>query len=295
MLDQELIKRFLKLNRRQIIVTLLLFTPVVLQILKISLPEQFVFINTYILSGGFLMIPMLFIYVSIFGIPFASPTDLPGWYLSAAALVALLATPLFWYVVVRAVISFWDNISAKLSGRIKLCLIVILIILFYPFVYENIILPGVISRGFSVEAITPPEISIDNDKKRFYDENGSFEKYVVRDYLIRNDSNFETTHEVPRSAFAMCLYNTQSGAIINYTGYFADENGHGFVSGPNWNKIVLAPKSEVRFYLLGDMELSDDFDEILLSDSIVWGVNKYDCSKLTKKEIAGAETIEILK
>lgn len=296
---KETTKQFLRFRRRQILLTLLFFLPLVFILFQISLPQQFVFLNTYIMSGGYLIIPALLTSVFVFRIPFASPTNHPEWYLKMSFAVSILVTPVFWYLVASAIIASWDKFRSNFSGKTQFRLIATLVILLSPFMYKEIVRPAIVSSSFSIKMNTSSEISISHGYKEFHDENGIFRKYVLREFVLKNGSMLDTVYEIPRQAPVMCLYDTQSGAITRYGGYYADERGHGFVDPPTWNKIIFAPKSETKYYLLGDMISSDNFDEIVIPEKTVWSANK-GCSDLTRADIEagianGAEVIKILK
>lgn len=297
---KETVMGFIKYRRRQILLTLLFLFPLVFLLFHISLPQQFVFLNTYIISGGYLIIPALLVQVVIFGIPFASPNNLPEWYLKISFIFALIATPIFWYIFASVVIGLWDRFNKNLNRKVQFYLVIILVILFSPFIYKELIRPAIVSCSFSIEMNVPSEISIGSDYREYYDNNGSFDKYILQEFVLRNGSMLDTVYEVPRQAPEMCLYNTTSGSIVGYNGYYADKKGHGFVDPPYWNKIILAPKSEINYYLLGDMTLSDKFNEILIPKNSYWPPNNKDCSVLTKEDIeagiaGGAEIIKVSK
>jgi len=285
---------FLKLDLRKVIVILLLFgTPHILKLFGLTMASQYVLTN-------YLIYPVLIIIVIVFGIPFASPTNLPGWYQALAGIVALVTTPIIYYILICALIALWDDIFDRLCGSgSKICQRAILVILLIPFIYSAIYIPSLTASRFKVKKDVRSKISISADPKTFYDENGPFEKYILKEFIVRNDNDFEMKQSVPQSDGVMCLYDTKSGSLARYNGYYADEKGHGFVDPPNWNNVVVEPKSEARYYLLGDMTLSDRFDQILIPKDSYWPPNK-DCSELTKGDIeagiaTGAEIIRITK
>lgn len=280
---------FLKLDLKKVVVILLLFgAPHILRLFGLTIASQYVLTD-------YLIYPVIIIIVMVFGIPFASPTNLPGWYQALAGIVALVAAPVIIYILICMMIAAWDDIFDRLCGRrSKLCQGAVLAVLLIPFVYSAIYVPSLTASRFRVEPDIPSEISISKDAKTFYDENGPFRKYILKEFIVRNDNDFQMTHEVPREIRGVCLYDTRTGIFDELGGYYAHEDGHGFVDPGTWNTLVLGPKSKAKYYLLGDMNLSDKFDEILLSKDGRSISGKY-CHDLTKEDVDKNKGIEIIK
>lgn len=202
-----------------------------------------------------------------------------------------LFTLIFIYKFACVLVVAWEEIFGKWSRSFQ---VVVLILLFAPFIYRAIYIPSLTASRFTVESDNPSEISISKDVKTFHDKNGSFQRYVVQEFIVRNDNDFQMTHEVPREVRGMCLYNTQTGTFGELGGYYAHKDGHGFVDPGTWNTLIIEPKSEARYYLLGDMTLSDKYDEILLSKDGAWISDKY-CYDLTEGDIEENKSVEIIK
>lgn len=210
-------------------------------------------------------------------------------------LPTFLLTLFLVYKLACILVVVWEEIFDGMFGRRSRFLqIVVLVFLLAPFIYHAIYIPSLIASRFKVKANIPAEISISKDPKTFYDKNGSFQRYIVQEFIVRNDNDFQKTHEVPREVRGMCLYSTQTGAFSKLGGYYAHEDGHGFVDPGTWNTLIVGPKSEARYYLLGDMALSDEYDEILLSKDGSYISDKY-CYNLTTEDIEKNQNIEIIK
>jgi len=270
-------------KRKGSVVTLLFFLPSILQVLTLhSHPISVVLRSIIALSGqiNYVFYPaflVLYIGGPLIGLPL------------------FFVTVYLIYKVACMLVIAWEKIFDHFfDDRSKLYQVVILVILLIPFIYSAIYIPSLIASRFTVEANTPLEISISKDVRTFYDENGPFDRYILKEFIVRNDNDFQMTHEVPRGIDGVCLYDTRTGTFGKLGGYYAHEDGHGFVDPGTWNTLILGPKSEARYYLLGDKALSDKYDEILLSRSGSWESGKY-CDDLTRKDVDGNKSIDIIK
>jgi len=255
-------------------ITALLFLPSIMKVLGSFLPfhsvvwDSFVALTSYTNYLYYPTFEMLYVGGGLVGLP------------------VFILTVLFVYEFSCMAVAMWGRTFDRLMGdKSRICQIMAFTALLVIFVYHAIYMPSLTASRFTVETNVPAEISISKAPAIFHDGDGSFQKYVIKEFFIRNNNDFEMVHAVPHQAPVMCLYDTRSGALQRYGGYYADETGHGFVDAPNWNNIIVAPQSEARYYLLGDMKLSEEYDEILLPRRSYWPPNK-DCPALTDEDIA---------